>query len=77
MPTFTGWITIIVILGMMGLIIAAFTELGVMWDWRTRIHEMDPTYRIRPWIPRWLWWVLILGFLAANLLYTGITGHRG
>ena len=27
----------------------------------------------------WLWvgWVLILGFLVANLLYTEITGHPG
>ena len=77
MPTFTGWIAVCVILGSVGLTIAAGMELGTMWDLRVDIHAVDPTYRIRPWIPKWVWWVLILGFLVANLLYTGITGHRG
>lgn len=34
---------LIVIPGTMEWIIADLTELGVMWDWHVKIHDIDPT----------------------------------
>ena len=76
MPDFKGWI---ILLGLVLTFWFGYRAFSAFWTWmelRQRILYAGGTLP-PPWIKgRTLLW-LGFAFIVANLLYTGITGHRG
>ena len=79
LPTAFGWVIVIAIVGAFYLLIRIGGLVGEYYDLVAYIREWRPQALPRPWLRltgRRVWIMVIL-FLAGNLAYTLITGHRG